>query len=377
MSRRRLLAVSGPAPWPIRGGFALRAAHLLEELAVDWDISLLVASDMEEESARWPDPGRHEVVAVPTAGLGTRPSGSGFEALRAAAARILGDRQPAAVLLFPGTEIVALGEAAFPRSIADRIDSGSLERFRYIRYASGFRGIKVAFETLAESRYERRLARQVAGVTVVGEDDARAIRRVSGRDSVHVVPNGVTPMEGPTFGLEDHRPTVVFSGTLSYYANADAAKHLVRTLWPVIRARVDGARLVLAGRSPGRGVRALASRPGVDVLADVADMYSVLRTGWVSVAPMRCGAGVKNKVLEAWAIGRPVVMTPLAANGLRLDERAGDLVAARDDEFCDLIVRLLADSALRHSYGISARELVRDRHTWRESARVMSRLLVG
>jgi len=376
VSLPRLLAVSGPYPWPIRGGFALRAAHLLEQLASRWDISLLVGSEIMEEPP-WPDPERHEVIAVPTPALGTVPSDFGLEGLRAAAARIVRDREPTAALLFPGTEFLAFGVDGFPRCIADRIDSGTLERFRYIRAARQLRGIKAVSQTVAEASYERRLARNVAGVTVVGEDDARAIRRISGRNSVHVVPNGMSPMDGPAFELEDPVPTVLFSGTLAYYANADAVRYLVRRIWPNVRAQVREAQLLLVGRSPGRSTRALASRPGIEVLADVTDMFALLRRAWVTVAPMRCGAGVKNKVLESWSVGRPAVITPLGANGLLLDDTASELIAQHPDQFCNLIVQLLQDQKQRHSYGVSARNLVRRRHTWGESARTMSRLLHG
>src|SRR6185295_14547642 len=83
--------------------------------------------------------------------------------------------------------------------------------------------------------------------------------------------------------------------------------------------QVPGARLVLAGRRPTSSVVALGEVEGVEVHGNVPEMSAELREAWLAVAPMRLGAGIKNKVLEAWAAARPVVMTRIAANGLTLD----------------------------------------------------------
>lgn len=377
MSRPGLLVVSGVAPWPVRGGFSLRAAHLLEELAADWDITLVVAAEMSADLVPWPKSERNDVIAVPLSTPWT-PSPSAradFRPLRQAVESVIRTRRPDAALLFNGAEFLAFGREGFPSTVADRIDCGALERFRYIRRARFLRPLKAVYETLAETRYERRLVREVAATTVVGEDDAGALRRISGRDTVHVVPNGVHAFDYPAFDSESETPTVVFTGTLSYYANADAVRFLVNKLWPSIRARVEDARLIVAGRAPGKGITALSTHPGVEVRPNVPDMVSVLRESWVTVAPMRCGAGVKNKVLEAWAVGRPAIMTPIGANGLRLDTTARELVTANPSKFGDLVVSLLRDQKLRHRYGTAAQDLARARHTWRESAQAISELL--
>ena len=375
--RPRLLAVSGVAPWPVRGGFSLRAAHLLEGLAVDWDVSLIVCESTDPTLAAWPAPNRHEITTVSLAARWSPvPSGrDGFDLLRKAVEEAIARRQPDAALLFNGSEFLAFDRRDFPPAVADRIDCGALERFRYIRRSRYLRPLKTIAETVAEARYERRLVRELAHTTVVGEDDAKMLRRVSGRDSIHVIHNGVHALDAPAFEEESGYPTVAFTGTLSYYANVDAVRYFVREVWPSVRARVEGARLVVAGRTPSKKVLALEDCPGVEIRPDVSDMREVLRESWVAVAPMRCGAGVKNKVLEAWAVGRPAVLLPRAANGLILEEPASDLVAASPAEFGDWVVRLLQDAELRHRHGAAAQDQVRRRQTWARSAEALSDLL--
>lgn len=373
--RSRLLAVSGVAPWPVRGGFSLRAAHLLEALSEWWDLSLVVAEPMDADLAPWRDPERHEVGTVD---LPVRwrpvPPVRHLEVLRRKVGETIARRQPDAALLFNGSEFLALGHA-FPPSVADRIDCGALERFRYVRRSRNLRLLKTVVETVAEARYERRIVRELFATTVAGADDAAALRAVAGVDRVHVVPNGVHTLPGPAFEAESRHPTVVFTGTLSYYANVDAVRYFVHAIWPGIRDRVEGARLVIAGRRPARRVLALSRVPGVEIRSDVPDMRAVLREAWVAVAPMRCGAGVKNKVLEAWAAGRPVVMLPRAANGLIFEAPARDLVVRGAEEFADRVVRLLRDAELRHAHGAAAQDQVRRRQSWTQSAEMLSRLL--
>lgn len=377
MSRHRLLAISAVAPWPLRGGFSLRAAHLLERLASDRDIRLVVGAAQDPEAVPWAKDGRHVVVS---AGLADPPAAvpgrTARAALRTTVQPLLDSWAPDAALLFPGTEFLAFGSGDFPPTVADRIDCGTLERFRYIRRARYLRPLKAIGETVTHALYERRLARESAVTTVVGDDDARAIRRMAGNAGrVEIVPNGVIVRDDTAFDRESATPTVAITGTLSYYANLDAVRWFLRDMWPAIRARVPEARLIVAGRGPSRGIRALDGADGIEVRADVPDMFDVLQEAWVAVAPFRCGAGVKNKVLEAWAAGRPVVMTPMATNGVELDDRQRKLVADEPVRLSDLVVDLLADRDRRHGFGAAAQSLVRERHSWDRSAALMGALL--
>jgi glycosyltransferase involved in cell wall biosynthesis len=92
---------------------------------------------------------------------------------------------------------------------------------------------------------------------------------------------------------------------------------------------------------------------------------------------MRSGAGIKNKVLEAWAAGTPVVMTRLAGNGLALDAQAEELVRDDPGEMARLVAGLLVDPGARARYGRAARALVARAHSWEDAGRKLSRLLAA
>ena len=177
-------------------------------------------------------------------------------------------------------------------------------------------------DALVNAQAERSLVREAAASLVAGPSDAAVLRRLAGRASVHVIPNGVSLPPPVAQGHRSSEPSVIFTGVLSFPPNVDAAIWFAREVLPLVRRVHPSARFVAAGRRPAPEVVALGALPGVSIEADVADMTACLRRAWVAVAPMRRGAGVKNKVLEAWAAGLPVVMTPIATNGLSLDAEA-------------------------------------------------------
>jgi hypothetical protein len=161
-------------------------------------------------------------------------------------------------------------------------------------------------------RRERDLAVRAAWTTAVSARDLEACGAVAGRSTVvPVAAVGHDPVPGPAA-----EQVVVLTGNLGYRPTVEAAIWFARHVWPRIRARCPGARWQLAGARPSRRVRALARGAGVEVVADVADLASVMAAARVAVAPMQSGSGIPMKVLEAWAHGIPVVASERAVAGL-------------------------------------------------------------
>jgi glycosyltransferase involved in cell wall biosynthesis len=143
-----------------------------------------------------------------------------------------------------------------------------------------------------------------------------------------------------------------------------------------VRDAVPCARFLIAGWRPSPEVSALNDHDGITVTGPVIDMAQTISRAWVAVAPMRCGAGVKNKILEAWAVGVPVVMSSLARNGLVLPPGAEFLVHDAAAAFSRCVVSLLQGEARRDKLGMEAREHVREHYAWRDMARLLDVLLV-
>ncbi len=282
--------------------------------------------------------------------------------------------RPDVALLWPGTESVAFTNE-FPPSVADRIDCSTLTSWRHARFASGAREkARSLRDVLSYARYERTVVRHMAATVVVGDDDADALRRIAGANSIHVVENGVEIDFGASAGERSAQPTVAFSGTLNYPPNVDAIRFLADSIWPRVLAAVPDAELMIIGRSPFTDLLDLSGRTGVKIVPDVPDMGVALARAWVAVAPMKTGSGVKNKVLESWATGLPVVMTTLATNGLRTDPNSASLITDSPARFADLVIALLKDDRERERLGAAARELARE-HSWRRSGERLTQIL--
>ncbi|HET6968718.1 MAG TPA: glycosyltransferase family 4 protein, partial [Ornithinibacter sp.] len=136
-------------------------------------------------------------------------------------------------------------------------------------------------------------------------------------------------------------PTVVFVGHLARRENDEAVTWLLDEVWPLVRPAVPDVRLRVVGGGASRDLeRRLAAEPGVEATGFVEDLAAEYRRAWLCVVPVRDGAGVKFKTVEAVVAGVPVVTTPVGAEGVAGPERFAGLT--QDPEaFAAACVRVL------------------------------------
>lgn len=373
-----LLAVATLPPAPVQDGYALRVSGLLHALAETWSIVLLAPHAPDATSL--PDSiARHEHIALAGRGL-TYPWRFDGAALGRAVRGLAAVHRPDRALVWPGAETAWLDASAagLPPAVMDMIDCNPLEFWHELLAGPGLRArMRAARELAIATWHARRAVRNFAAATCVGERDAAWLARIGGKACVHVVPNGVVLPAAASLPPEAPLPTLAFTGTLDFPPNVDAVRHAATVVWPLVRAARPDARLLIAGRRPVREIAALHGRDGIVVQADVPDLVPLLGTAWAAIAPMRTGAGIKNKVLEAWACARPVVLSALATNGLVLPP--GHAALVRDDPrgMADAVIGLFRDAASRHALGQAARALVAGRFTWQAAAARIDTLLRG
>ncbi|HEU4765377.1 MAG TPA: glycosyltransferase, partial [Candidatus Eisenbacteria bacterium] len=136
-------------------------------------------------------------------------------------------------------------------------------------------------------------------------------------------------------------------------------------------------RFTIVGRNPVHAVRALASQPGIEVTGAVPDVRPYLAAADVACVPLRVARGLQNKMLEAMAMGLPVVATTPAYEGLDAPEGAGIEVADDPAVFAERVVGLLRDDARRLEAGRRARAHVEARHKWADHGAALEALLEG
>ena len=175
-----------------------------------------------------------------------------------------------------------------------------------------------------------------------------------------VCPNGREPS---AVLPEAPGPTVAFVATMGWAPNIDAAVWLGREIWPRVRERVPGARLLLVGKDPAPAVLALEDRD-IEVTGTVAEVNPYLARSRVVVAPLRAGGGTRLKIMEALDVGRPVVATSLGCEGMEDLVGQGVVVADTVPALADAIVDLLLDPAGAAALGRAGHDAVKARHSW-------------
>jgi sugar transferase (PEP-CTERM/EpsH1 system associated) len=215
--------------------------------------------------------------------------------------------------------------------------------------------------------YEAKVLGRVDAAVVVSPDDREAL----GDPSVHVIPNGVDLGAFPMAVSGRDPERIVFAGSLGYFPNVDAATFLAREVMPHVWEQRPLARLHLVGARPARAVQALADDERVILTADVPDIAPHVASAAVAVIPMRAGSGMQNKVVEAMALGTPVVTTPQAGKAVGATPHEHLLVAREARNIAAEALALMADPAEAAALAGRARQFVEDRFRWKMAADAM------
>jgi sugar transferase (PEP-CTERM/EpsH1 system associated) len=270
------------------------------------------------------------------------------------------------------------------RFVMDFVDFDSAKYAAYGAQGGGAMGWINRREGRVLLDFERRTAARADVSSFVSEAEAALFREASGLgpDRVVAIENGVALDyfdPAAVFPAIDHGdgPLIVFTGQMDYRPNVEAVESFVRQTLPAIRTVHPDARFAIVGRNPAKPVAALAAMPGVIVTGGVPDVRGWLAAADVVVAPLRIARGIQNKVLEAMAMGRAVVASPEAAEGIDASDDTHFLIAANPAEEAAKIVALLADPARARRLGVAARARMEQRYRWSATLSGLPDLLLG
>lgn len=174
---------------------------------------------------------------------------------------------------------------------------------------------------------------------------------------------------------DSYSPLVLFTGQMDYRPNVEAVTSFVEDCLPLALEKHPDLCFAIVGRNPTPSVARLADRPGVIVTGAVPDVRTWLAAADIVVAPLRIARGIQNKVLEAMAMGRPVVATPGAFEGIDAEPGHHLLVAATAEQQAAAIHDLLSDATMAHAMGVAARERMEDRYRWEARLEPLTEIL--
>lgn len=389
-SRPTLLFLCQTLPYPADGGVWIRTYHVLRLLSRAFDITALCfeRAGSSRNTADWAGAvgadalGRFadvEVFAIPQKRSRLRFA---WDHLRSAASRrvyttyLYESKAFRARLMqlvrstrFDLVHVDSLDLAAYLPAcghipivcVHHDIESTLLDR-RAALDRHRWRGAYLRYQAGLMANVERRWCGRIALNVTVSEQDEAVLKRSVPDARVRVVPNGVD--------LEEFRPAstegsgVAFVGGTSPYPNLDALDYFCEDILPHLGRAMPDLAVRWIGRASPEQCAAYRDRFGVELTGYVEDVRRAMGGAACHIVPLRIGGGTRLKILNAWAMGKPVVSTSVGCEGLQASD--GDNILIRDDprEFAAAVVSVLQDTGLRKRLGARGRETVQRHYSW-------------
>ena len=382
MPNGRALFVAPEAPYPTRGGGALRSASLLEYLARRYDVDVIVFRQPgAEDPSRLFPPGtarRVHVLGLPhhrnnPLSRAVRNSGRLARGVPPLVDRFAGfaDRM-AALVRGQRYRVAAIEhfwcapywEQVAPVSSRTVLDLHNIESVLHERCARTEGGPgALAHEMFCRSArdHEAQWLPRYDCLLTTSEADAQLARAISPRSLIVVYPNAIPFVPRPNV---PEREMIIFSGNLEYPPNVSAVRFFRNEIWPILRDRWPSLVWRLAGKNP-YGVRKYTSGDErIELPGPMENSIEELAAARVVVVPLLAGSGTRFKVIEAWAAGRAIVSTTIGAEGLPARHGKNLLIADGPRQFADAVSLLLTAPDLRAKLSETGRTLFESELTW-------------
>lgn len=384
----RILYLTNGFPFPLTSGY-MRHYYLIKELSQQHEITLLsvVGANFAAEHAAAMEPFTEQVLTF----LSSNKSGSlkqkAISRVRSLAQADSAVQQMSAAIvkLTQASDYDAVlfsGKRTYPAIkyltsmplVVDMCDATSMKIRGSIRRTRLARLPLLLLDYVQVRSAERAMMRNAAHMLFATYRDRDML--IGRSDRATVVPNGVDTGYWQRSSRKRGANTIVFTGSMDYPPNIDAAMFLIEEILPLVQRQFPDVRLQIVGRDPPARLLRAGQRPGVTVTGFVDDVRPYMEQATVFAAPLRFGAGIQNKVLEALAMEVPVVATPLAADGLRTED--GDQpplqVASDAQQLAALIGKRLAEHSSDPAPVAEARRFVERHFVWRSSGQKLDQV---
>lgn len=223
--------------------------------------------------------------------------------------------------------------------------------------------------------WEKRFWKRATRLATMSEEDKKIIKKVLPGLKIDIVANGVdVDFFTKTEIRRPKKPTVLFVGNFKWLPNKDAACFLAYKIWPLIKKQISQARLWIVGRNPTSEIKKLEELEDVIVEGEIDDIRQALGRASVLLAPIRNGRGTKYKVLEAMAIGLPVVTTPIGIEGIEAKDGQQVLLAKSAADLAKKTVEILKHQQESSKIAKRAKLLVEKEYNWKKISNQLDRI---
>ena len=251
--------------------------------------------------------------------------------------------------------------------ILDFGDMDSQKWFEYANYKPFPLSLGYRFEGAKMLAAEKRLARKFNLCTATTRAEWQTLNDYQTGADTDWFPNGVdADFFCPVDGAYD-ADTISFIGRMDYYPNQECMSRFCEQTWPLLKSRRPTMKLLIVGADPSPAMRKLGDLPGVTVTGSVPDVRPFIRGSALMVAPLNIARGTQNKILEAMAMGVPVVTSTIAAGGVDAESVTHFLVADTPQAYADAIMQIVDSPAERKRLAVAGRQRMLSHHAWPRS----------
>ncbi|MDO4575652.1 MAG: TIGR03087 family PEP-CTERM/XrtA system glycosyltransferase [Planctomycetia bacterium] len=383
-----ILFITHRYPYPPNRGDSIRSFHFLKRMAQMGTVCLATLYDQEplpEWTATLNDL-CEEVIAEPwgrrkkwlRAGMSllrgkTMTEGLFFHPRLKRRIRELALRRHFDVVVFFCSSMTPYrsafrGITPMPRMITDLVDVDSQKWFDYSRKASGWKKVLFHIEGSRLRKLEKRIADFCESLVVTTPEEAALYRSFCPVEHLTPIPNGVDTVffhsdAIPEMAEIPHR--CVFVGAMDYHANVDGVFWFLENVLPQIRAKYPDCALDVVGSRPVPELkRRCENTPGAHLVGTVPDVRPYLKRAAVVVIPLQVARGIQNKVLEACSMGRPVVVSPGAAEGIHADAGTDFLVCDTPESWVKTLDEVFRNPELRNHLSLAGRRMTEMAYGW-------------
>jgi sugar transferase (PEP-CTERM/EpsH1 system associated) len=280
-------------------------------------------------------------------------------------------------LIFVHCSSVAQYVAAV-RGVPKILDFGDMDSQKWLEYArhkpfplsAGYR-----LEGLKLEREEKRLARMFDLCTATTRAEWETLEGYGLGVPSDWFPNGVDSDYFAPTGEPYEADTLSFVGRMDYYPNQECMFDFCANVLPRVQQQRPQTKLLIVGADPSAAVKKLGERPGVTVTGSVPDVRPYVRRSAAMVAPLNIARGTQNKILEAMAMGVPVVTSRAAAGGVDAVPGEHLLVAGSHEEQAQAVLRVLDERTERERLAVAGRARVLSHHAWPSSMRRLDTII--
>ena len=243
------------------------------------------------------------------------------------------------------------------------VESEYLERFSEIE-KDVFKKYYASLTAGKLKKYEISNSKKFDLCLTVSEKDLKTFQLFAQPRSLEVIPNGVDLNYFSTKEVKTDPLTLLFLGKLDYRPNIDAMFYFMEKIWPLIIKRIPDAKFLVVGKDMPENLKSSLKSKNVILKGYVEDIREVLSSCSVMVVPLRYGGGTRIKILEAFAMGKPVVSTTLGCEGIEVHSGEEILIADTPESFADSVLEVLTSSDVSKKLGSIGRKLVQEKYDW-------------